>query len=312
MPPRRQHVNGIVVDGIAVLVGAVAVGVGSGIGLPFAAERGRPLVTVVALFCLGLGAALLGWGAVRLVRSFHGWARIPAIALIVMMTIPVTFAFGMATATTYVPRVALGDETPSNRGLAYREVSFTATDGVELAGWYVPSTNGAAVILLHGAHSTRSAVLDHAAALARHGYGVLLYDARGHGESGGRAMELGWYGDQDVSGAVSFVAAQPDVTAAIGVIGLSMGGEEAIGAAATDDRIDAVVAEGATNRVSGDLDWLTDEYGLRGWIQGRVDWMRFALTDLFTGREPAHHVARGGETRCPDAVPAHHRRERGR
>ena len=125
-------------------------------------------------------------------------------------------------------------------------------------------------------------------------------------------MELGWYGDQDVSGAVSFVAAQPDVTTAIGVIGLSMGGEEAIGAAATDDRIDAVVAEGATDRVSGDLDWLADEYGLRGWIQGRVDWLRFHVDRLVHGHEPAHHVARGGEARCPDAVPAHHRRERGR
>jgi hypothetical protein len=191
MPSRRQRVSGIVAAGIAVLVGAVAVGVGAGIGLPFAAERDTLLVTVVALFCLGLGAALLGWGAVRLVRSFHGWARVPAIAVVVMMTIPLVFAFGMATATTYVPRVALGDETPSDRGLAYREVWFTATDGVELAGWYVPSTNGAAVILLHGAHSTRSAVLDHAAALAKHGYGVLLYDARGHGVTAGAVPDEG-------------------------------------------------------------------------------------------------------------------------
>ena len=115
---------------------------------------------------------------------------------------------------------------------------------------------------------------------------MLLFDARGHGESSGRAMELGWYGDQDVAGAVSFVASQPDVTAAIGVIGLSMGGEEAIGAAAADGRIHAVVAEGATNRVAGDLDFLANEYGLRGWLQGRIDWLRFSVTDLLTPASP--------------------------
>ena len=63
------------------------------------------------------------------------------------------------------------------------------------------------MVLLHGAGSTRSAVLDHAAVLARTGYGVLLFDARGHGESHGRAMDFGWYGDRDVNGAVQFVAA---------------------------------------------------------------------------------------------------------
>jgi pimeloyl-ACP methyl ester carboxylesterase len=241
---------------------------------------------MAALFCLAVGVGLLLWGAISAVRHRHGWARVPVIAVIAFVSMPVAFAFAMATAATYVPRVALGSETPSDRGLDYRDVAFEASDGVRLSGWYLPSTNGAAVILLHGAHSTRSNVLDHAAVLAADGYGVLLFDARGHGESGGRAMELGWYGDQDVTGAVSFVASQPDVTAAIGVIGLSMGGEEAIGAAAADGRIHAVIAEGATNRVAGDLDWLADEYGMRGWIQGRLDWLRFSLTDVLTAASP--------------------------
>ena len=50
-------------------------------------------------------------------------------------------------------------------------------------------------------HRRRSAVLDQAAVLARHGYGVLLYDARGMGRSGGRAMNFGWYGDRDLAAA---------------------------------------------------------------------------------------------------------------
>ena len=286
MPTRGTPLSTTIVASAAVLVGAVAVGIGAGIGLPYVSHGGTAPVTVAALVCLTVGLALFVWGAIALARRLHGWARVPAIAVIAVVSVPVAFTFAMATATTYVPRVALGSETPSDRGLDYRDVAFAASDGVRLAGWYLPSTNGAAVILLHGAHSTRSNVLDHAAVLAADGYGVLLFDARGHGESSGRAMELGWYGDEDVTGAVSFVASQPDVTAAIGVIGLSMGGEEAIGAAAADGRIHAVVAEGATNRVAGDLDWLADEYGVRGWFQERVDWLRFSLTDLLTPASP--------------------------
>ena len=64
-------------------------------------------------------------------------------------------------------------------------------------------------MLLHGSGSTRSAVLDQAAVLAEGGYGVLLFDARGHGESGGRAMDFGWYGDADIAGALDYLAGAP-------------------------------------------------------------------------------------------------------
>src|SRR5205085_4257994 len=124
-----------------------------------------------------------------------------------------------------------------------RAVLFPAADGGRLSGWCVPSSNGDAVVLLHGAGSRRSAVLDHAAVLARAGYGVLLFDARGHGKSGGRAMDFGWYGDRDVNGAVQFLTQQRDVgQGRILAVGLSMGGEEAIGAAASNPRICGVVA----------------------------------------------------------------------
>src|SRR5438045_978113 len=83
----------------------------------------------------------------------------------------------------------------------------------------------AAAVLLHGASSTRSNVLAHADVLARHGFGVLLFDARGHGRSGGRAMELGWYGDRDIAAAVSYLEARTDVARGrIGAVGMSMGG----------------------------------------------------------------------------------------
>jgi predicted acyl esterase len=147
----------------------------------------------------------------------------------------------------------------------------------------VPSTNHGAVVAVPGASSSRSSVLRQAAVLARHGYGVLLLDPRGQGRSEGRAMNLGWWGDRDVAAAVDWLRDQSGVDPdRVGALGESMGGEEAIGALAADRRLRAVVAEGATNRVAGDLSWLSDAYGVRGWFQERVNRVTTALTDLLT------------------------------
>ena len=71
-------------------------------------------------------------------------------------------------------------------------------------------------------------------------------------------MDFGWFGDQDLAGAVSWLCSCPGVDRRrIAAVGLSMGAEQALGAAATDSRIAAVVAEGATGRAAGDDDWLS-------------------------------------------------------
>ena len=130
-------------------------------------------------------------------------------------------------------------------------------------------------------------MLNQAVVLARRGYGVLLFDARGHGRSGGRAMDFGWYGDEDVSGAVTYLSGRPDVDPErIGAVGMSMGGEEALGAAASDPRIRAVVGEGTVHRVAADRAWLSDEYGVHGWLQRGLDWLTFKAADLFTDARP--------------------------
>ncbi len=61
-----------------------------------------------------------------------------------------------------------------------------------------------------------------------------------------------------------------------------MGGEEALGAAASDHRIHAVVAEGATARQAHDKAWLSDIYGWRGWLQEQLEKVRYAITDYLT------------------------------
>jgi hypothetical protein len=96
-------------------------------------------------------------------------------------------------------------------------------------------------------------------------------------------MEFGWYGELDTSAAVDYLSTRPDVDPSrIGAVGMSMGGEQAIGAMAADERIGGVVAEGATHRVLGDHDWLVDEFALRGRVQQVVNRVEFALVDLLT------------------------------
>ena len=49
----------------------------------------------------------------------------------------------------------------------------------------------------------------HARMLARHGYGVLLFDQRGEGRSDGDPNGWGWAAEKDMVGAIRFLQAQP-------------------------------------------------------------------------------------------------------
>jgi pimeloyl-ACP methyl ester carboxylesterase len=203
---------------------------------------------------------------------------VPAVVAVLLLC----FSGAVAVMATVVPPTRLGPGTPADEYLEYREVTFRTGDGVWLSAWFVPSRNGAAVVLRHGAGSTRTSTLAQAGVLGRHGYGVLLVDARGHGRSHGRGMDFGWYGDPDTVAAVTFLTREPGVDPErIGVVGLSMGGEEAIGAAAADRRIRVVVAEGATARTAADKDaWLPG--GVPGAVQRGLDAVTFGLADLLT------------------------------
>lgn len=264
------------------LAGLVVLAVGLGLGPAHAAEEGLGAAAVAGVALAVVGAGAVVWAVVRLLGSSRRrwWTlQVPAVLLVAYL---VLWTVGYAVAAAFPPRPALADRTPADVGLVADDVAFPAGDGVRLAGWWVPSRNGAAVAVLHGAGSTRTDVLEHAAALADHGYGVLLPDARGHGESGGRAMELGWHGEADVAGAVDFLLAQPEVDPGrVGLLGLSMGGEEAIGAAGVDDRVAAVVAEGATARVADDRAYLS-AYGLQGEVQQRLDRLAYGLAGLLS------------------------------
>jgi pimeloyl-ACP methyl ester carboxylesterase len=264
-------------------VSCVAVGVGL---LPHLIEDSLSPAAGFSIVLTGGGLALVVIGASRLLADTRRSIKFTGgIGLTIVLAIAV-WLMSPPVAATHVPPSPISS-TPADLGLDADSVTLTTADDVELAGWYVHGSNGAAVVLLHGAGSTRSDVLDQAAVLARNDYGVLMIDARGHGNSGGTAMDFGWYGDLDIAAGTEYLRSRDEVGPdRIGVVGMSMGGEEAIGAAASDPNIAAVVAEGATGRSAADKSWLSDEYGWRGAVQEQFERVQFWVVDYLTESPP--------------------------
>ena len=130
----------------------------------------------------------------------------------------------------------------STLGVATEDVTLRTSDGVRLRGWYVPSRNGAAVLVFPG----RTGAQRQARMLIGHGYGVLLVDRRGTGESDGEPNGYGWGSELDIDAAVTFLQGRADVDPQrIGGLGLSVGGELLLEAAADNSGLRAVVSEGA-------------------------------------------------------------------
>jgi fermentation-respiration switch protein FrsA (DUF1100 family) len=77
--------------------------------------------------------------------------------------------------------------TPDRLGLAYRDIRFTAADGVSLHGWFLPATapRQGSVLFLHGNAQNISTHIASVAWLPGAGFDVFLFDYRGYGRSAG-------------------------------------------------------------------------------------------------------------------------------
>jgi hypothetical protein len=198
------------------------------------------------LACIPAGALLAGVGIVTLWRTRKGGSPVRRYARralagvgLLLGLVFVVYPFAESYVITHTGRAFV---PAPELGTAYRNVSFTTSDGLKLEGWYVPSRNGATVIAFPGRRGPRKP----ARLLAQHGYGVLLFDRRGEGESEGDPNLLGWQGTRDIEAAVAFLRAQPGVDdGRIGGLGLSVGGEMMLQEAAESDDLKAVVSEGA-------------------------------------------------------------------
>lgn len=126
------------------------------------------------------------------------------------------------------------------------DVEVRADDGAILRGWslWPANRNGDAVILLHGQGDNRAGMLGPAGMLLRHGYAVLLPDARAHGMSGGPVATYGVLEADDVRRWFEWLqqSASPHC---IDGMGDSMGGAELLRSLDRENGFCAAVAESA-------------------------------------------------------------------
>lgn len=145
----------------------------------------------------------------------------------------------------------LPDETPNDFGMEYEDVTVTNPDGMTLAGWFIPSQNGAVIIMQHGYKSTRDELLNEAQMMQAHGYGVLVTSVRAHDQSEGELITLGYYEMQDMEAWYQYLISRDDIDPEkIGIIGNSYGGMLSIQYAAQNENIKAVVANCAFSSMS--------------------------------------------------------------
>jgi uncharacterized protein len=124
--------------------------------------------------------------------------------------------------------------------------------------------------------------------LARHGYGVLIFDRRGEGESDGDPNPYAWNdGEKDLLAAIDFLKQRPDVEPGrIGGIGLSVGGETFLQAAAHSEDLQAVVSAGATVRSVGELRSVPGS----DWGPIAINTVITAGTAVFSNASPPPHL----------------------
>lgn len=162
-----------------------------------------------------------------------------------------------------------------------QQVALTSADGLRLVGHLLPAPAGSRkwAIVCHGYTSQGLHMVDMAQAYYQAGYGVLLPDLRGHGQSQGRYIGMGWPDRLDLLLWVDHIL-QREPQAHIVLHGVSMGAATVMMAAgeALPTQVVAITADCGY----GDL-WQLFSYQLKG-IFGLPPFPIMHIADWFARR----------------------------
>ena len=249
---------------------AAAVILGTALALVYAVGIGGHVRLGQIFLCIYFAGGLLlllkgfDWlvtrGASRLLRAWlrdqraiRRRAAMTGVALTRMtLLLGIGLPYVMAAVMTYRPKVVPRDDPKSQLGFGFEHVSFESTDGMRIAGWWIPAIDSArpqsprlgrgtpssdyaprTVIVCHGLAANKSNQLVLARDLIRGGYNVLIFDFRAHGESAGQLTSLGDRERRDVLGAVRWLRAnRAEQSQHIFGLGASLGAAALIAAAA--------------------------------------------------------------------------------
>lgn len=165
---------------------------------------------------------------------------------------------------------------PMVHALTYEDVRLTASDGVSLSGWYFPRAGDRAAVVVHGRNSNR--IQDEIPGVRRgehiadfllaNGFAVLLFDLRGHGDSGGDRYSLGYYERRDVAAAIEFVQRRGYAERRIALLGVSLGAGAVLEELALHPGVGPIVTDSAYEDVETVLyeRLETETRGVPGWF----------------------------------------------
>ncbi len=184
-------------------------------------------------------------GFIRKIDSFQSgpWRYLaPAVPGAAGLTFLIVAAgIGIGWLYTHPPkRYPPSGETLEKMGIPFRRVDLSTCDGLTLSGWYTRGSIPALILVTHGWGSCRSEPIH--ALIARHGYSVLSWDFRCHGQSQGRSCSAGYYEARDVRAALDFALAE-EPSSRIGYWGGSMGGIAGLRSASKRPEIEAMVLD---------------------------------------------------------------------
>jgi fermentation-respiration switch protein FrsA (DUF1100 family) len=112
--------------------------------------------------------------------------------------------------------------SPNTIGLPFENITFQASDGIQLNGWLIPGVDSAPVVLFCiGNAGNISHRLETLQLLHELGVAVFIFNYRGYGQSKGRANEAGLY--LDVIAALNFLHTRGWEAKRIVIFGRSLG-----------------------------------------------------------------------------------------
>jgi alpha-beta hydrolase superfamily lysophospholipase len=166
------------------------------------------------------------------------------VGVLLVLALATAIAVGYGVNQLTQPERNLAGGIPSDYGLPYETISFPSYDGTMLHGWFVPAIEPrATVVFCHGRAGSKAPDLIYVPQFRQHGFNVLLFDFRAHGESDGRTSSLVYYERRDLLAAIAYLRQRG--IEEVGLMGFSMGAAVATAAAPLSRAVRAVVADSA-------------------------------------------------------------------
>jgi uncharacterized protein len=175
------------------------------------------------------------------------------------------------------------------------------SDGIRLAGWYVPAASGAGasaptLLFVHGWKDSKSGMLPFAEPLHQD-YNLVLFDLRNNGQSSGDLTSMGLWEQRDVTRMLDWVATTKKPSW-VGVVGNSMGAATALAVAAGDQRVRALILDSVhADVVTSFGNAMEEDFGFPG---GPAAWVLAQGVSMqvggdITSTDPIRYIGKLGE-----------------